>query len=134
LDDDDFSNNGKSYGIRDVSGHVTITNVEGERNTTNVSVSGDIKVDEDILSNLESEFNKSITDFTDILKEELENKIVTPEQINTIKDMVDELAKEFEGTKPDTKIPDEEKVDDIKFKLRNLAEALVALSPVLPKK
>jgi hypothetical protein len=130
----DNSSNDKEADIKNVKGHVTITNVKGNSNTTNVSVSGDIKVEENIVSNLDPQFQKSITEFTELVKKELEGKTVTAEQINTINNRINELAKEFEGVKADEEIPDEDKKDDIKSKLRNLADALLALAPDVAEK
>jgi hypothetical protein len=127
--DNDNPNNNKEPGIKNVTGHVTITNVKGNSNTTNVSVRGDIKVEKNIVSNLDPEFQKSIADFTGLVKKELEGKTVTPEQINSINNRINELAKEFEGVKAHEEIPDEDKKDDIKSKLRNLADAFLALTP-----
>jgi hypothetical protein len=128
---DKSDNNGKRKGvdIRNVTGHVTFTDVKGNNNTTNVSVSGDIKVEKNILLNLDPEFQKSITDFTGLLKKELEGRAFAAEQINALNNRINELAKEFEGLKADEEIPDEDKKDDIKSKLRNLADALLALAP-----
>jgi hypothetical protein len=117
-----------------VTGHVTITNVKGNSNTTNVSVSGDIKVEKNILSKLDLEFQNSITDFTKLLKKELEGKTLTPEQISTVNNSINDVAKEFEGVKADEEIPDEDRKDDIKSKLRNLADALLALAPDVAEK
>ena len=125
----DNSSNGKEPEIKNVTGHVAITNIKGNSNTTNVSMSGDIKVEKNILSNLDPEFQKSITDFTELLKKELEGKTVAAEQINSINTRINELAKEFEGLKADEEILDEDKKDDIKSKLRNLADAFLALTP-----
>jgi hypothetical protein len=130
----DNSSNDKGADIKNVKGHVTITNVKGNSNITNVSVSGDIKVEKNILSNLDPEFQKSITDFTELLKKELEGRSVAAEQINSINNRINELAKEFEGVKADEEIPDEDKKDDIKSKLRNLADALLALAPDVAEK
>jgi|SRR5437867_10632313 len=130
----DNSSNDKGADTKNVKGHVTITNVKGNSNTTNVSVSGDIKVEENIVSNLDPEFQKSITDFTELLKKELEGKTVAAEQINLLNIRINELAAEFEGLKADEEIPDEDKKDDIKSKLRNLADALLALAPDVAEK
>lgn len=130
----DNSNNSKDVGIKNVTGHVTITNVKGNSNTTNVSVSGDIKVEKNILSKLDPEFQNSITDFTKLLKKELEGKTPTPEQISTVNNSINDVAKEFEGVKADEEIPDEDRKDDIKSKLRNLADALLALAPDVAEK
>jgi hypothetical protein len=131
---DNSDNNGKGLNVKDVTGHVSFTNVNGNSNTTNVSVSGDIKVEKNFLSNLEPEFQKSITDFTELLKKELEGRAVAAEQINALNNRINELAKEFEGVKADEEIPDEDKKDDIKSKLRNLADALLALAPDVAEK
>jgi Geminivirus BL1 movement protein len=125
----DNSSNDKGADIKNVKGHVTFTNVKGNSNITNVSVSGDIKVEENIVSNLDPQFQDSITDFTKLVKKELEGKTVTAEQINSINTKINELAKEFEGIKAGEEIPDEDKKDDIKSKLRNLADAFLALTP-----
>lgn len=125
----DNSDNNKEPGIKNVTGHVTITNVKGNSNTTNVSVSGDIKVEKNIVSNLEPEFQMSIIDFTELVKKEIEGKTITAEKINSISERINELAKEFEGIKAGEEIPDEDKKDDIKSKLRNLADAFLALTP-----
>jgi hypothetical protein len=131
---DNSDNNGKGLNVKDVTGHVTITNVKGNSNTTNISVSGDIKVEENILSNLDPQFQKSITDFTELLKKELEGRHLATEQINALNNRINELAKEFDGVKADEEIPDEDKKDDIKSKLRNLADALLALAPDVTEK
>ena len=127
MNNDNSDNNNED--IKNVTGHVTITNVKGNSNTTNVSVSGDIKVEKNIVSNLDPVFQKSIADFTELVKKELEGKTVTVEQINSINNRINELAKEFEEVKKDEQIADEDKKDDIKSKLRNLADALLALTP-----
>jgi len=131
---DNSDNKGKGLNIKDVTGHVTITNVKGNSNTTNVSVSGDIKVEKNILSNLDPQFQKSMTDFTDLLKKELEGREVAVEQVTLLNNRINELAKDFEGVKPDEEIRDEDKKDDIKSKLRNLADALLALAPDVAEK
>jgi molecular chaperone GrpE (heat shock protein) len=132
--DNDNSNNNKGPDIQNVKGHVTYTKVEGNSNTTNVSVSGDIKVEEDIVSNLDPEFQKSIADFTELLKKEFEGRTATAEQISSLNDRINELAKEFESIRKGQEITDEEKKDDIKSKLRNLADALLALAPDVAEK
>jgi hypothetical protein len=120
----------KNYEIKNVKGHVTITGVKGNSNTTNVTVTGDIKVNEDILSKLEPEFRTSITD----LKNQLDSKLkehggFTQGQINVISETIDKLAKDIVGIKADGEIADEEKKDDIKTRLRNFVEALVDAAP-----
>lgn len=130
----DNSGNDKKAEIKNVKGHVTITTVGGNSNTTNVSVSGDIKVEKNILSNLDPEFQNSITGFTELLKQELKGRAMAAEQINSLNNRINELAKEFEGVKADEEIPDEDKKDDIKSKLRNLADALLALAPDVGEK
>lgn len=132
--DDKSSNSDKGYDIKDVSGHVTIASVTGNSNTTNVSVSGDIKADKNILSNLEPEFQKSITELGNSVKEALNDKQVTSEQMKLLTERVNELGKEFEGIKAGTKITDEDKKDDIKSKLINLADAVLALAPDVAEK
>lgn len=128
------SSDDKGPEIKNVNGHVTVTKVQGNSNTTNVSVSGGIKVEKNIVSNLDPTFQKSITDFTELLKKELEGKTATAEQINSLNNKINELAKEFEGIKPDEEIPDEDKKDEIKSKLRNFADALLALAPDVAEK
>lgn len=130
----DNSNDDNEADIKNVTGHVTVTNVKGKGNTINVSVSGEIKVEKNIISNLDPEFQSSITDFTELLKKEFEGKTATAEQINSLNNRINELAKEFEGVKADEEIPDEDKKDDIKSKLRNLADALLALAPDVAEK
>jgi hypothetical protein len=134
LVDDKSSNTDKGYDIKHVSGHVTVTDVTGNNNTTNVSVSGDIKADKNILSNLEPEFQKSITELGNSVKEALNDKQVTAEEMKLLTERVNELGKEFEGVKPDATVVDEEKKDDIKSKLINLADAVLALAPDVAEK
>jgi len=130
----DNSSNDKEPDIKNVTGHVTITNVKGNSNTTNVSVSGDIKVEKNLVSNLDPEFQKSLADFTEVLKKEFEGRTATAEQITSLNNRINELAKEFEGIKKGQEIVDEDKKDDIKSKLRNLADALLALAPDVAEK
>jgi hypothetical protein len=125
---DPTRNNG--YDVRNVKGHVTITNVKGNENETTVTVTGDIKVDENILSKLEPEFRTSITE----LKNQLNNKLkeqggLTQEQINLIAETIDKLAKDIVGIRSDEEVKDEEKKDDIKTRLRNFVEVLVDAAP-----
>jgi hypothetical protein len=120
----------KKYDIKNVKGHLTITNVKGNSNRTNVTVTGDIKVNEDILSKLEPEFRVSLTE----LKNQLNNKLkehggFTQAQIDLISMTIDKLAKDIIGIKSDGEITDEEKKDDIKTRLRNFVEALVDAAP-----
>lgn len=133
MTNDNYDNN-KGSDIKNVAGHVTITNVKGNSNTTNVSVSGDIRVEKNILTNLDPEFQKAITDFTELLKKQLEGRTATAEQISSLNNRINELAKEFEDVKKGQEIVDEDKKDEIKSKLRNLADALLALAPDVAEK
>lgn len=122
-----FKDNG--YNIKNVKGHVTITNVKGDHNITTVSVGEFIKTDNKVISRLNPEFGNSIEEFRDLLKEKLKDRQATEEQVLELNKNIDKLAKELEGINADQIIEDEDKKDDIKSKLSNLAEAVVDIAP-----
>jgi hypothetical protein len=120
----------KGFNVKDVGGHVIYTSVTGNSNTTNVSVSGDIQVNKQTLSKLDPPFRDSIEDFSNEINSKLkEQQGITEQQIQSISDNINKLAKELEGIKADEKIEDGEKKDDVQYKLRNLAEAIVDIAP-----
>ena len=125
----------KGFNVKNVGGHVTYTSVSGNSNTTNVSVSGDIQVNKQTLSKLDPPFRDSIEDFSEEINSKLkEQQGITEQQIKSISENIDKLAKELEGVKADQKIEDEEKKEDIQYKLRNLAEAIVEIAPDVAEK
>jgi len=120
----------KGFNVNNVGGHVTYTSVTGNSNTTNVSVSGDIQVNKQTLSNLDSQFRDSIENFSNQINSKLkEQQGITEQQIKTISENINKLAQELEDILADQKIEDEEKKEDIQYKLRNLAEAVVDIAP-----
>jgi len=127
----DSSNNSEDKGFRaeNVSGNVIYNAVKGDHNVITVSVGENIKTDNKVISKLDPAFSKSITEFRDLLKEKLKDKQATEEQIEELNKNIDKLAKELEGVKADQTIEDEDKKDDIRTKLTNLAEAVVDIAP-----
>jgi hypothetical protein len=120
----------KGFNVKNVGGHFTYTTVTGNSNTTNVSVSGDIQVNKQTLSKLDPPFGDSIEDFSKEINSKLkEQQGITEQQTQSISENIDKLAKELEGIKADQKIEDEDKKEDIQYKLRNLAEAIVDIAP-----
>ena len=126
------TNEEKGFKAQNIGGHLTYTAVSGDHNTTNVSVSGDVKVNEQTLSKLDPAFQSSITDFTNKLSEKLkEHKEITQEQINVITENTNKLAKEIEGINVGKEIEDEGKKEDITTRLTNLVEAIVEVAPAV---
>jgi hypothetical protein len=123
------SSQDKGYKIENVKGHVTITPITGNQNVTTVSVGENIKLDIKTISELDPAFNKSITEFKDLLKKQLKEKQATEEQIEKLNKNFDELATELKGVKADQTIEDEGKKDDITTKVTNLVEAIVDIAP-----
>jgi hypothetical protein len=120
----------KGFNVKNVGGHFTYTSVSGNSNTTNVSVSGNIQINKQILSKLDPQFSDSIKDFSKEINSKLkEQQGITEQQIQSISENINKLAKELEGVNADQKIEDEEKKEDIQYKLRNLAEAIVDIAP-----
>lgn len=119
----------KGFDVKDVGGNFTFTSVKGDHNITTVSVGENIKTDNKIVSKLDPTFVKSITEFRDLLKEKLKDRYATEEQIEELNKSLDKLAKELEGVMAEKEIEDEDKKDDIKSKLTNLAEAIVDIAP-----
>jgi SMC interacting uncharacterized protein involved in chromosome segregation len=124
----------KDFNVQNVGGNVTYTSVKGDHNVTTVSVGENIKTDNEIISKLDPAFSKSITEFRDLLKEQLKDKQATEEQIQKLNKNIEKLAKELEGVKADQKIEDDDKKDNIKSKIINLVEVIVDIAPDVAEK
>ena len=132
----DSSNNSEDKGFRakNVSGNVTYTSTKGNHNIVTVSVGEKINTDSKVISKLDPEFSKSITEFRDLLKDKLKDKQATEQKIEGVNESINKLAQDLEGLKSDEEIKDEEKKDDLNYRLRNLAEAVVDIAPDVAEK
>jgi hypothetical protein len=120
----------KDVNAQNIGGNFTYTTVTGDQNVTTVSVGEKINTDNKIISKLDPVFSNSITEFRDLLKEQLKEKQGTEEQIKKINENIDNIAKELEGVKaPDKKIEDEVKQKEIDVSLWNIVKVLVDVAP-----
>lgn len=93
---DENSRLGDSFKVGTISGS---GNIVGK----NISV-GSITINNQQLTNMPSEYAKSLQDFSKAINEQFAKHNVSQEQAQPIQKSLDELAKEVEEVKPDEKI------------------------------
>ena len=123
------TDNTSDLSFSNITGHVTLTNVEGNNNQVSNNISGDIKVDSKTLEKIDPVFQESIKDFTDKLGALLKDKDVPKQKADAIKTNLSGLAKEVEDVKPNEELPDNERKEGIIKNLKDLAYNIASLSP-----
>lgn len=125
------NNNGNNKGIN-ISGNtgdIIGVDVKGDANVIgkSISITGDISVNKENYNNLNPEFKNSLDTFLSILNQKTGQ--LPEEQKKSIKEILDKLTKEAQGLRADEEIKDEDKKDNIKSKLIDLAEKIVDVMP-----
>jgi DNA-directed RNA polymerase subunit F len=103
--------------------------IKGDANVIgkNISITGDIGVNKEKYINLNSEFKTSLDTFLLILNKK--SAQLSEEQKKSIEEILDKLTKEAQGVNTDEAIKDEDKKDNIKSELIDLAEKIVDVMP-----
>lgn len=114
-------------------GDVIGLGIQGDANVIgkNISITGDIAVNNNNYNNLAPEFKNSLNELLVLLNKESGH--LPKEQKKSFSEIIDKLAKEYQSIKPDEEIKDEDKKDDAKSKLIMLVEKLVDLMPDVAK-
>ena len=125
------NNNGDNKGIiiSGNTGDIIGVDIKGDANVIgkNISITGDISVNKENYNNLNTEFKNFLDTILSILNSESEK--LPQEHKKSIKEILDKLTKEAQGVRADEEIKDEDKKDNIKAKLIDLAEKIVDVMP-----
>lgn len=119
--------------IENVGGDVIGAGVSGSGNIIgkgiNVDISGTVSIDSQLLNKLPAEYAQAFKGFVENINEEIKKNNITPQQVQPIKESLNELAQETEGLRPD-KEPSILKKQTWKEKFFRVLKSVV---PLLPK-
>ena len=119
--------------ISNVGGDVIGTNVSGTSNIIgkdiNVDISGTVNINSQILNKLPEEYSNAFKEFTEKINEQIKRNNIIPQQVEPIKESINELAKETETIHPNEE-PSIIKQQSWKEKLFRVFKSVL---PVLPK-
>jgi hypothetical protein len=119
--------------ISNVGGDVIGTNVSGTSNIIgkdiSVSISGTVSVNSQILNKLPQEYSNAFKEFTEKINEQIKKNNIKIQQVEPIKESINDLAKETETIRPNEE-PSIIKQQSWKEKLFRVLKNVL---PVLPK-
>ena len=119
--------------IRSVGGDVIGTNVTGTGNVIgkdiNVDISGTVSINNQILDRLPEEYSNAFKEFTERINEQIKRNSIIPQQVEPIRESINELAKETEAISPNEE-PSILKQQSWKEKFFRVLKNVL---PVLPK-
>lgn len=128
MDDDN-----KGIHISNVQGEVSGVNLGGSGNIVGKNIvvgSGTINVNEQQLTKIPNEYAQSLRDFSEALSSQLKNRQIPEEQVKSINQSLNELAKVIEDIKPGTEREiDYEKQKIIEAKTGGLIQRVLNVLP-----
>ena len=90
--------------ISNVGGDVIGTNVSGTSNIIgkdiNVDISGTVSINSQILNKLPQEYSNAFKEFTEKINEQIKKNNIKIQQVEPIKESINELAEETETIRP----------------------------------
>ena len=123
----------KGIHISGVGGDVIGVDVSGNGNITgkniDVNISGNVRINNQILDKLPEEYSTAFKQFTEKINEQIKDNKLTQQQVKPIQETITELAKETEGIIPERE-PSILKKQNWKEKFFRVLKNVL---PVLPK-